>query len=118
MRCKKCKDHEQITKEEFDNLPYDKQRKLDCKNLTKDGQCDCYSKEHCPEEFKIKKNILKNTKESIIEYLTMQRRYVFKTTLSKDLLILGFKKTNISKGLSILRKEKAVGYYRRRWGLK
>lgn len=52
MRCKDCKNHNQITKEEFNSLHYDKQRQLDCKNICEDGsQCDCYSKDHHPEEF-------------------------------------------------------------------
>lgn len=53
MKCKNCENHKQIDSEEFDSLPYEKQRQLDCKNINKDGsQCDCYSKEHHPEEFK------------------------------------------------------------------
>lgn len=45
-RCEECKNHKQITEEEFNNMPYDEQRRLDCKNLVEGGQCDCYSKEH------------------------------------------------------------------------
>ena len=51
MRCKECENHKQISNEEFYSLPYEKQRQLDCKTLVEDGQCDCRSKEHHPEEF-------------------------------------------------------------------
>jgi len=54
MRCKECENHKQISEEEFNSIPYDKKRQLDCKTLVKDGQCDCRSKEHHPEEFKMK----------------------------------------------------------------
>ena len=50
MRCKECSNHRQISAKRFDELPYEKQRQCDCKNLVEDGQCDCYSKEHISEE--------------------------------------------------------------------
>ena len=52
VRCEECKNHRQISVKRFDELSYDKQRQLDCKNLIGDEQCDCYSKEHHLEEFK------------------------------------------------------------------
>ena len=42
---------------------------------------------------------------------------LFKTTIQRDLIKKGFKKTNISRGLRELRKEKVIGLYRRRWCL-
>ncbi len=45
-KCEECKNHKQITDKEFNKMPYDEQRCMDCKTLVGDGQCDCYSKEH------------------------------------------------------------------------
>lgn len=56
--------------------------------------------------------------EKITNYLRSERRFVFKNTIMKNLIPLGLKKTNINICLRELRKEKIVGFYRRRWGLR
>lgn len=60
MRCEECKNHKQITKEEFNSLPFSLARQLDCKNIIPDHpnfQCTCYSIEHATD------------KDEIIEFL-------------------------------------------------
>ena len=61
MICPACKKHVQVTEEEFDELPFETQRELDCKNtygkteyapgeFCCKGQCQCYSKSHIMSE--------------------------------------------------------------------
>ena len=59
-KCKECRNHKQISNEDFNKLPYELARQLDCKNLVEGGQCCCYSLEHIKDKETLKeiKNIL------------------------------------------------------------
>jgi len=60
MLCKECKDHKQIIREEFNKLPYELARQLDCKKILPDGnQCTCYSIEHAIDKEEIRKILRK-----------------------------------------------------------
>lgn len=56
MKCNKCKNHKQLTHEEFNSLPFNLVRQVDCKELIPNNvnQCTCYSIEHATDKKEIK----------------------------------------------------------------
>ncbi|KKN76096.1 hypothetical protein LCGC14_0374860 [marine sediment metagenome] len=51
MICPNCENHKQISQEDFDKLPFELARQLDCKTTLKNGdQCTCFSLEHLDKE--------------------------------------------------------------------
>lgn len=61
---------------------------------------------------------LEIAKQEVISLIKQKGMALYKKTILQKLTEKGLKKTNVSKALSELRKEKIIALYRKRWAIR